>query len=370
MNKFDNLLITSLWAYRFLINLVLVNLSTCLVWIPIVVYDTLNEATNFNEEGTSTDIFCTIMLGIASTISSLVMFAHLLIAIDQHLAVVDSLHYHQRINEKVCNLLCFAMWTLGITTGILASVKFDGTDKEDANKDNHNTTQTNHRCHSCTYDGNEIDIYQKSIISTITVISFLIPLVLLISIYARIFFEAHQNSERTRRNSAASTTMETVRPNNRYFQYPIQYSGKHLDVSLMNLQGNTPSPSMKSNSSSLSQMASNMRRSVKYKMSHANAMVLYYGRIEEGRTAKITILILLTIVFCWTPYYTVITLNATKLAYVSENVVKFSLGCAFSNTILSPLLYAYRSSRVKRDIRVRNIPLIITFNIFLHILNA
>ena len=330
----------------------LVNILTCIVWIPIVIYDTLNEATNVNEEGASPDIFCTIILGITSAISSLVMFAHLLIAIDQHIAVVDSLHYHQRINEKVCNLLCISMWILGITMGILASVKFDKTDNADVNEYHHNLTQTNYTCHTCDCDKKEFDIYQKSIISTISVISFLIPLILLIFIYGRIFFEAHQNSERTRRNSAASTTMETVRPNNRYFQYPIQYSGKHLDVSLMNLQGTTPSPSMKSNASSLSQMASNMRRSVKYKMSHANAMVLYYGKIEEGRTAKITILILLTIVFCWTPYYTVMTLNVANLAYVSEDVVKLSLSCAFSNTILSPLLYAYRSSRVKRDIRV------------------
>ena len=318
------------------------------MWIPLVIYDTLNEAKTVNVEGTS--IFCTIMIGISSTISSLVMFGHLLIAIDQHLAVVDSLHYHQRINEKVCNLLCFSMWTLGITFGIISSVKFDIGDDEQVNEVHHNKTQTNNTCLTC--DKKEFDIYQKSIISTVSIISFLIPLVLLIFIYGRIFFEAHQNSERTRRNSAASTTMETVRPNHRYFQYPIQYSGKHLDVSLMNLQGNSQSPSMKSNTSSLSQMASNMRRSVKYKMSHANAMVLYYGNIEEGRTAKITLLILLTIVFCWTPYYTVVTLNVVNVAYVSDKVVKFSLGCAFSNTILSPLLYAYRSSRVKRDINV------------------
>ena len=341
--------------FRFLINLVLVNILTCIVWIPLVIYDTVNDVTNIEQEGTESEIICTIMLGIASTISSLVMFAHLLIAIDQHLAVVDSLHYHRRINEKVCNILCLSMWILGITLGIVSSVKFDETKKEDVNEIHRNATQSNHTCHSCSFDKKEFDIYQKSVISTVSLISFLIPLVLLIFIYGRIFFEAHQNSERTRRNSAASTTMETVRPNNRYFQYPIQYSGKHLDVSLMNLQGNTPSPSTKSNTSSLSQIASNMRRSVRYKMSHANAMVLYYGNIEEGRTAKITILILLTIIFCWTPYYTVITLNAVNLTYVSENVTKFSFGCAFSNTILSPLLYAYRSRRVKRDINVSTV---------------
>ena len=148
--------------------------------------------------------------------------------------------------------------------------------------------------------------------------------------------------------------METVRPNNRYFQYPIQYSGKHLDVSLMNLQGNPPSPSMKSNNSSLSQMANNMRRSVRYKMSHANAMVLYYGKIEEGRTAKITILILLMLIFCWTPYYALTIAVAINYPNIPEDIIKVSMGCAFSNSILSPLLYGYRSRRVKREIKVNN----------------
>ena len=134
------------------------NILTCIVWIPLVIYDTLNDATSIEEDGTLSEIICTIMLGIASAISSLVMFAHLLIAIDQHLAVVDSLHYHRRINEKVCNVLCLSMWTLGVTLGLLSSVKFNETKREHIYELQDNTTQTNHTCHSCSFDKKEFDI--------------------------------------------------------------------------------------------------------------------------------------------------------------------------------------------------------------------
>ena len=345
--------------FRFLINLVLVNLLTCITWIPLAIYDSsINVIKNDEDDGEVTNLspqyfICAAIIGISSAISSITMFAHLLIGIDQHLAVVDSLHYHQRINEKVCNFLCFSVWTLGITLGVLAPIKINNVEAEFHENDLQNSYQSNYSIINC-HIKQESDTYRKALTITTSLLSFILPLILLIFIYGRIFFEAHQNSERTRRNSAASTTMETVRPNNnRYFQYPIQYSGKHLDVSLMNLQqGNTPSPSVRSNNSSLSQMANNMRRSVKYKMSHANAMVLYYGKIEEGRTAKITILVILMIIFCWTPYYSVTIAMVMNLADISGNIEKLSIVCAFSNTIISPLLYAYRSRRVKRDINV------------------
>ena len=294
---------------------------------------------------------CSAVLGTSSAISSITMFAHLLIGIDQHLAVVDSLHYHQRINEKVCSFVCTFSWAIGITLGILAPIKLrSGGSVESLESINQIIIPSHYtRSHYCN-EKNVNSIYQIVVTAIIAVLSFGLPLISLFVIYGRVFFEAHQNSERTRRNSAASTTMENVRPSNKHFQYPIQYSGKHLDVSLMNLQGNTPS--IQSNNSSLSQIASRMRRSVRYKMSHANAMVLYYGKIEEGRTAKITILILLMIIFCWTPYYAITIASIMNLTEVSDDMKKLSIGCAFSNTILSPLLYAYRSRRVKRDINV------------------
>ena len=91
---------------------------------------------------------------------------------------------------------------------------------------------------------------------------------------------------------------------------------------------------------------------MRYKMSHANAMFLYYGTIEEGRTAKITVLILLMIIFSWTPYYTISITNVMNFTSFPEALNKVAMLCAFSNTILSPLLYAYRSRRVQRDIKV------------------
>ena len=87
-------------------------------------------------------------------------------------------------------------------------------------------------------------------------------------------------------------------------------------------------------------------------MSQANAMVLYYGKIEESRAAKITLLILLMIGFCWTPYYVMIFAHVMDLTKLNSDIANLCIACAFSNTVISPLLYAYRSRRVKREIKV------------------
>ena len=330
------------------------NLLIDVVWIPLTIHDTVV----IYKEGTEIcKLLCSVVHGFSSGISCITMFAHLLIGIDQHIAVVNSLHYHQRINEKVCGLLCFSMWILGTTLGILTPVSLNDEDVVTEKPEYemlHSTQYPNigGNCRQQLHFG----IYQKVLTNVIVMISFVLPLILLIFIYGRIFSEAHQNSERTRRNSAASTTMETVRrpsSNQKYFQqYPIQYSGKHLDVSLMNLQQHPPSrTSINSNNSTISQFANNMRRSMRCKMSHANAMVLYYGKIEESRAAKITLLILLMIVFCWTPYYVMIFAHVMDLAEFSSDISNLCIACAFSNTVISPLLYAYRSRRVKREIK-------------------
>ena len=334
------------------------NLLIDVVWIPLTIHDTVV----IYKEGTEiSKLLCSVVRGFSSGISCITMFAHLLIGIDQHIAVVNSLHYHQRINEKVCGLLCFSMWILGTTLGILTPVSLNVEDvvTEKEEYEMIHFTQYPNTGGNCRQQLN-FGIYQKVLTNVIVLISFVFPLILLIFIYGRIFSEAHQNSERTRRNSAASTTMETVRrpsSNHKYFQqYPIQYSGKHLDVSLMNLQQQHNIPpsrtSINSNNSTISQFANNMRRSMRCKMSHANAMVLYYGKIEESRAAKITLLILLMIVFCWTPYYVMIFAHVMDLTKLNSDIANLCIACAFSNTVISPLLYAYRSRRVKREIKV------------------
>ena len=73
-----------------------------------------------------------------------------------------------------------------------------------------------------TEEGGEVQLAIASIVG------FVLPLVGIVCIYSRIFCEARLNSERTRRNSVASTTLEAVNPGQ--INHAIPHYGVHLDV--------------------------------------------------------------------------------------------------------------------------------------------
>ena len=127
---------------------------------------------------------------------------------------------------------------------------------------------------------------------------------------------------------------------------------RYLGVSNNNLYR---SPSMKSSTgSNILHLTSNLRASMRSKLSHASHLLLYG---EEGRAAKVTILVVLSIAFCWLPHCAVtfygLFHDQTKSARPLLPLWTFDLAliCSLCNTIFSPILYAYRSQRVQRDVK-------------------
>lgn len=307
-------------------NLVMANLLSCFVLTPLILLDTVS--TNIIPCQT----LCLAMHGIATIIISGSMLAQLLIGIDQHLAVLNPLHYHRRINENRCWIMCLCAWTLSIFFGIIQSVEIE----EDTTFAE--TTDLFAACKNRTRT-----FYQVASGLTVISLTFVLPLCLLVVIYCRVFCAARDNSIRTRRNSACSMTMEGVGNANNYS------TGNFLGVGSSNVNLSR-SPSMKSTGSHFISMTSNLRASMRHKMSHASNLLLYG---EEGRAAKVTLLVLFAIVFCWAPFFTVqlFHLLGYYMDYFPDWINTVALFCALSNTVLSPIFYAYRSKRVQRDVR-------------------
>ena len=124
-------------------------------------------------------------------------------------------------------------------------------------------------------------------------------------------------------------------------------TGKFLSVSNNNLER---SSSLKSNGagSHLFQFTSSLRASMRSKLSHASNLLLYS---EESRAAKVTVFVLMALAFCWVPYFSMILVNL----FVDNGPPKWAnfLGiiCGLSNSAISPILYAFRSKRVQRDVK-------------------
>ena len=56
---------------------------------------------------------------VVTVVCSASIFSQILIGVDQHLAVLQPLHYHRRINTNKCLLMCLASWLASAVFGIL-----------------------------------------------------------------------------------------------------------------------------------------------------------------------------------------------------------------------------------------------------------
>jgi hypothetical protein len=102
------------------------------------------------------------------------------------------------------------------------------------------------------------------------------------------------------------------------------------------------SPSVKSTGSNLSQLATSLRASMRHKVSYASAMLIHHR--EEGRAATVTILVLASMLICWSPYFVVSSLQVlwNNFDQCLSWIQLFAIFCVLCNSVASPILYAFR----------------------------
>ena len=246
---------------------------------------------------------------------------------------MDPLHYHHKITKPCCHILCIATWITSIVLGLLSI-----TDFQDLTYGVPSLPMAFNVCRDTS--SQELSVAAALIYTAFT---FALPFLVLSFCYTRIFCAAHENSVKTRRNSVCSATFETINNNNSSPYYG--YHSTYLGVS------RSRSPSVKSTGgSNIAVFASNLKSSMRHKISNASALFTYR---EEGRAAKVTVLVLVMILVCWGPHFCLglVQTFAPDSVDTLDWVGSLVLVLAASSSILSPLLYAYRSRRVQRDIR-------------------
>ena len=255
---------------------------------------------------------------------------------DQYFAVVDPLHYHHTITKFRCHILCLITWILSLSLGLLSITDF----QTGAYGVHDSLSIAFNLCATAEQESPSVSV--AMIYASVT---FILPFLLLCFCYTRIFCAAHENSVKTRRNSVCSATFETLNNNNNsataspYYGYHSTYLGV----------SQSRTASVRSTGSNLAVFTSNLKTSMRHKLSNASAIFTYR---EEGRAAKVTILVLVMILACWGPHF---CLGLVKTFAAREILPAWAgslaLVLASCSSCLSPLLYAYRSRRVQRDIR-------------------
>lgn len=299
---------------RFVLNLAIANLFSLLLLTPLSLLDQI--ASSIMEKAS----FCFVLTLVATMVSVVILLSTLLIGIDQYMAIVNPLDYHNRVNTGRVVSLCCLVWLLSFITSLV--VVMDPT--TDATITYFTWSRTCQPLHP--YSN-----YKLWVCVVVVVIVYFIPFTVITVTYVRIFTAARGNSIRTRRNSVSSLRRTSV-------------SSMHRQAIL--------SPNLRTPHSTSQQILanfSNLTSSMKSKLSHASTLLLYK---EETRAARVTILIVLVVALCWGPYLTCLILH-TGHTPVPPPPWLHPLSLALINcyTVISPLIYAYRSRKVQRDVK-------------------
>ncbi len=266
--------------------------------------------------GLDASILCPAVQATLKLTTSASILAQLLIGIDQYLAVINPLHYHRHINESRCVVMCALVWLISAALAIFCSL-------------------------------DQSPSYQYIADLVYLSLAFVLPILVILLIYFQIFIAARSNSIKTRRNSSCSMTQQDkgsylltkclikdkkdifipklaslsshdmtrisilwgqnilitnlisfLENSNNNETQPMYSQYLHVN-STSNSNNLSRSPSMKSTTSNLIHLTSNLRASMRSKLSHASHLILYG---EESKAAKVTILVVLSILFCWAPY--------------------------------------------------------------------
>jgi hypothetical protein len=249
----------------------------------------------------------------------------LLIGVNQYFGVIHSLRYHFYINKCRSMFLILSAWLVAAVFGVLSSA----TDSDSSlwgmcrgRPPNSRTVQVLNTVYAVTYCAAVI----------------LVPFVAVCVIYVCIYAAAHKNSERMRKSTStnldgykeeAVATLPKVRSAPNFMR---------LDDAVV---------AKKVTRTSSERATNNFIISLKHKIS--NASVFRYR--EETRAARISVLVIFLVLFCYVPYGVTLVLNSGAVAVETSPTVNLNVLVllALSN-VISPFLFGYRNKRVKREI--------------------
>ncbi|KAK7068374.1 hypothetical protein SK128_024191 [Halocaridina rubra] len=256
--------------------------------------------------GWESETLCRGLDAVSELVASASVFATLLIAIDRFCAITDPLHYHMLVTRPKSVAMIASGW-------ILASIIAVGGAFGDIAGRAWNV------CQSVPHGREDLWTYRSYFVLINMVVSFVVPMHLLIWIYVRIYHAAHKNSERTRRNSLCGATLDAVTPS----------------------RAPSRTPSTRSTSS---QIVSTLRHRI------SNASLFLHK--EESRAAKISVVVIVLFFVCWLPYYAADFLHTSLVqVWVPDVVQSIVMILALSNSAISPYVYLYRSRRIQREVR-------------------
>ena len=377
-------------------SLLVFNLMATGLLLPLVLMDSLIDVSVYAHSSLEHGL-CLASQSLTTLITSGSISAALVIAVDQYCAVMAPLHYHRRITKLRAWLLLAGQWLFASAMAALSFTDSAGkhfwkgcnllppapvTDDVDAlDIGNSSSTVAPAAANQTALSSvgvrdplpSPVDVWSVLFVS-LSVLCYVVPLALLTWMYVRIYSAAHRNSQRTRRTSLTHSASELVvhclgssqaingstpriiqerqqQPSQPQQQTAADCINPNMlsPLSALNDSGLMRSTLGPSRTPSLRSTSSQIVHNLRYRIS--NASIFLYR--EEARAARVSVLVLVLVVFCWLPYHALLALqvwppSAPQLPPYAYNL---ALVCVLINSLSSPFLYAYRSRRIQREVR-------------------
>ena len=317
---------------------------------------------------------------------------------DQYCAVMAPLHYHRTITKLRSWLLLAGQWIFALTMSLFSIADSSGERFwQSCRSSAAPEMAAGDEEMAATNDTSSALIFQRSNVTsayapgsssssaaddvwsilfvTCSVVSYVVPLALLTWMYVRIYSAAHRNSERTRRTSLTHSASELVvhcLGSSQMISHcaslahipsgssgPGCGNGMNAGIGSASAGGLLGSVSMEQNhyhqfrtnapsrTPSLRSTSSQIVNNLRYRIS--NASVFLYR--EESRAARVSVFVLVLVIFCWLPYHVLLLLNTVSRTLLPSYAPYMSLAAMLVNSLSSPFLYAYRSRRMQREVR-------------------
>ncbi|KAG5880767.1 hypothetical protein JTB14_012647 [Gonioctena quinquepunctata] len=294
----------------------------------------------------STNLLCYFAQSTTSFVCTASIFSILLIGINQYFGVIHSLRYHFYINRCKSSLLIGISWFVALFCAILSSLTYSDSSVWQFCRNRPKVSET-------------VEIFNTVYAFGYFFLVILAPFVAICIIYVCIYTAAHQNSERMRRSASAP-----LNPNLDNIQVCIPKDSSPVRDTLPKVhsapnfstlekektfKSDIQSEKVRSkvNRTSSDRSSSSFISNLKHKIS--NASVFRFR--EETRAAKISILVIFLVLVCYVPYGITLILCSKCIKVDTSQVFNYlSLILLVFSNIISPFLFGYRNKRVKIEI--------------------
>ena len=301
-----------IYYFRYVLSLVISNLISTFLLLPLSVLDVLAPISTIS---ITTYHICTSLRALTTLVSCSSILGTVCIAIDRYFAVLDPLRYHERITKPRSTVMISLVWAVATIAAFLSGIQ-------------HGFANTWNSCANET--AKEETVTQMISVVSSTTFVFLIPLAVKIWIYCQIYLAAQQNIERARRSSVVSGVQDMSTQQEGFLRNMVRSPGAVGAPSILTRQGVT-------------HLATKMKRKV------SNVSTFAFNK-EEGKAAKVSILVIVTFVGCWFQHF---AYNVLQCFGITVPIIchQFSLLSMLSFSGISTYMYVYHRKRMLRHVK-------------------